>query len=292
MRKNYHFAEHIYKLLIAVLLSFVISFYLTILIGSYDVLLCAIVSVQITLSILVYQYLHWGYNTSVRDRSGALELFIGMLPAQAIHLLIYTVLYFLFITVCKYKIFESLPIHRVAVNTPILGFSFVFTGIKVLNFTELMDENEKIVLPEYLFPVFLLVFFVFVFLCFAVCLFCYRRGIFLNEKEREAMLHGIQPKKKRSFAKRFCYVPIVNIFPLLQYLYRHLYLVEYKIRDAVFPIILIVGVRLLFNLLISSVLFYIPTVWMYFLMHFITLYVWGLLISFIVLKEESERGAF
>ena len=292
MEKNYHFAEHIYKLLTAVLLSFVISFCFTLLIGSYSVLVCSVVSVQITLSILVYRYLHWGYNISTRNRSRISEFFLGMIPAQAIHLLLYLILYFLFITVCKYKIFESLPIHRVAVNSPVLGFSFVFTGIKVLNFTERMDETSTIILPEHLFSVFLAVFFIFSFLCFVVCWFCYRRGIFLREKEREEMLRGIQPKKKGSFTKRFWLFPIVNICPLVIYLSRHLFLIEYKIRDALFPLVIIIGSKLLFNLLISFILFYIPTIWMYFLIHFVALYAWGLIISVIVLREEKERGEF
>ena len=41
-----------------------------------------------------------------------------------------------------------MPIHRIAVNTPVLGFSFVLTGIKVLNFTERMDENGEIIKTE------------------------------------------------------------------------------------------------------------------------------------------------
>ena len=117
MKKNYHFAEHIYKLLTAVLLAFVISFYLTLFLGT-NVLICAVVSVQTTVGILIYLYLHWGYNMSPGDRSSYSEFLIGMLPAQAIHFSIYAVLYFLFVKVCEYKIFESLPIHRVAVNTP------------------------------------------------------------------------------------------------------------------------------------------------------------------------------
>ena len=290
MKKNYHFAEHIYKVLAAILLSFVISFYLTLFIGSYNVLFCAVVSVQITLGILVYQYLQWGYNMPPKDRSSGSAFFVGMLPAQGIHFLLYVLLYFLFVTVCKYKIFESLPIHRVAVNTPVLGFSFVLTGMKVLNFTERMDENAKIILPENLFLAFLLMFLLFALLSFAVCWVCYRRGVFLNERERKEMLQGIQRKKKGSFTRRFCFFPIVNIFSLLIYLHRHFFLVDYKISDAIFPLIIIIGMKLIFNLLISIILFYVPMIWMYFLIHFITLYVWGLIISFIVLREEKARG--
>jgi len=288
MKKNYHFAEHIYKLLAAVLLAFVISFYLTLFLGT-NVLICAVVSVQTTVGILIYLYLHWGYNMSPRDRSSYSEFLIGMLPAQAIHFSIYAVLYFLFVKVCEYKIFESLPIHRVAVNTPVLGFSFVLTKIKVLDFTERMDENATVILPKHLFPVFLCVFFIFLLICFAVCLFCYRRGISLNEKGREDMLQGVQPKPKRSFTTRFWLFPIINIFPLLIYLHRHFFLIEYKIRDAVFPLVTIVGIRLLCNLLISVILFHVPTLWMYFFIHFITLYLWGILISYIVLREERAR---
>ena len=289
MKKNYHFSEHIYKILIAVLFSFVTSFYLTLLLRSYDTLFCAIVSVQITLGVLVYQYLQWGYNMSPRDRGSRADFFVGMMPAQGIHFLIYIILYFLFIMACRYKIFESLPIHRVAANTPVFGFAVVLTGIRVLNFTERMDENAEIILPSHLFPVFLLVFLLFALLCFVICLICYQRGIFLNERERKEMILGIQRVKKGSFAKRFFFYPIVNIFPLFQYIYRHFYLIDYKISDAVFPLLLIAGIKLLFNFLTSAVLFYIPTVWMYFLIHFTALYIWGLVISFIVLREEKAR---
>jgi len=292
MKKNYHFAEHIYKLLIAILFSFVLSFYLTLLIGTYSVLFCTIVSTQITLGSLVYLYLHWGYNISVKSRSNISEFFVGMLPAQAIHFLLYIILYFLFVTVCNYRIFESLPIHRVAVNTPVLGFSFALTGTKVLNLTEHMDENAEIILPENLFHIFLLIFLLFALLCFAICWVCYRRGVFLNERERNEMILGIRRTKKGSFAKRFCFFPIVNIFPLFQYIHRHFFLVEYKISDAIFPLVIIAGIKLLFDFLISVILFYIPMAWMYFLSNFIALYIWGLIISFIVLREEKARGEF
>ena len=62
MRKDYHFIEHFHATTLSLLLSMVISFYATLLFGVRESLVCTIVSTQIFLGVLVYRYMHFGYD--------------------------------------------------------------------------------------------------------------------------------------------------------------------------------------------------------------------------------------
>ena len=85
--KHYHFFEHIHKQIISLLLSLVASFYITTMLISSQTIVAAVVSSQIFFGLLVYQYLHFGYDLSSRERCGFREFLTGMLPSQAICLL-------------------------------------------------------------------------------------------------------------------------------------------------------------------------------------------------------------
>ena len=80
--KHYHFIEHLRCVGIAALLSLIFSFFITLTVGIFSVLVCAVISSQILLGLIVYQYLRFGYECSPRERSGFKEFFLGMLPAQ------------------------------------------------------------------------------------------------------------------------------------------------------------------------------------------------------------------
>lgn len=286
--KQYHFLTHIHRQTISLLLAVVISFYLTQLIGANQSVVSAVVSSEIYLGFLISGYLRWGYDLSPRERSHFREFLIGTLPAQACHFLFCLVVYALASFFYGKKIFIILPFLRVAVNTPPLGLAFSLSEMEVLSLREDM-ENIPNTLPKTVFPLFLLCFFMMSFLCILISYGCYRRGIFLQERERKEMLLGIQRKKKGPLAARFWFVPIVNIIPLFSYLYRHLFLVEYRIRDAVFPIFLIIIVKIILGHLVSFAIYCVPTIWMYWIAHFLDLWLWGSLISLLVLSKEKER---
>lgn len=286
---NYYFIEHIHRQCISMLLSVIFSFYITLILGSYSVLLCAVISAQIWLSLLVYHYLHLGYDQSARERGAFGEFLIGMLPAQGIQLLFYMGLYRLFVYFYEHRIFESLPIHRLAANTPVLGFAFVLTDTDVLALTEYEDEM-RVTLPAHLFGWILLIFMIALIVSVSVSYLCYRRGIFLREREREELRYGVQRLKRGSFAKRFRFFPLVNILPLFPYIYKHLFRVEYKLGDAVLPLILFALAKMVLDIGASFAIWCLNTVWMYYLMHLLSLYLWGILISSVVLREEKERS--
>jgi hypothetical protein len=286
--KYYHFFPHIHKQVVALLLSVVISFHLTTLIGGNQSVVSAVISSEIYLGFLISGYLRWGYDLSPRERSHFREFFIGMLPAWAVHFLFCLVMYALASFFYGKKIFKILPILSIAVNTPPLGIAFSLSEMEVLSLREDM-ENIPNTLPKTVLPLFLLCFFIMVFVCILISYGCYRRGVFLQERERKEMLLGIQRKKKGPLAARFWFVPLVNIVPIFSYLYRHLFLVEYRIRDAVFPMFLIVAVKIILSYLVSYAISCVPTIWMYYLAHFLDLWLWGILISRFVLSKEKER---
>ena len=286
--KYYHFLAHTHRQTVALLLSVVLSFHLTQLIGGNQSVVSAVVSSELYLGFLISGYLRWGYDLSPRERSGFREFFIGVLPSLAIHFLFCVVMYALASFFYGKKIFRILPILRIAVNTPPLGLAFALSEMEVLSLREDM-ENIPNALPQTIFPLFLLSFVLMAFICILIAYGCYRRGVFLQERERKEMLLGIQRKKKGPLAARFWFVPIVNIFPIFSYLYRHLFLVEYRIRDAVFPMFLIVAVKIILSYLVSYAISCVPTIWMYYLAHFLDLWLWGILISRFVLSKEKER---
>lgn len=284
--KHYHFFEHIRRQSISLLLSLVASFYVTTMLISRQTIVAAVISSQIFLGLVVYQYLHWGYDLSPRERGGFREFFIGILPSQAIFLLWNLLIYGAFLFFYGKRIFESLPMHRLAANTVPMGYAFALTEAEILYLREDMENVPK--LPDELFLLLLLLFVITVAVNILISYICYRRGIFLRERERKEMLLGIQRKKKGSFAKRFWFFPIVNIMPVFPYIYRHLFLVEYKIRDLIMPLFLIVGAKILLEYLITFLIFCVNTAWMYFIGHFVSIWLWGILISRLMIAKEKE----
>ena len=287
MGKHFHFAEHIYSITISLLLSVPLSFYGTLLLGTFRVLVCAIVSTQIFLSILVYRYLHWGYEMSVRERSSFREFLVGMLPAQLIHFIFYIALYSVFVFLYERRIFESLPIYRWVANTSVLGFSFALTGTEVLYFTEDEEKMPKLDLPEHLLWYISAVFFVLAVIVIAVCYFCYRRGVYLNDRERRDMLQGITRAKKGSFAKRFRFVPIVNILPIFSYICRRFYCAEYKIRSMIVPLVALAVLGALCNLIAGALGSLFQNVYLYCGSLSVGVYVWGIAVSTIASSDEK-----
>ena len=286
--KHYHFLTHIYKQTVALLLSLVISFYLTTMIGGNQSVVCAVISSEIYLGFLVSGYLRWGYDLSPRERSSFREFSIGILPSFFLHFLFCVMMYALASFFYGKKIFRILPILRWAVNTPPLGIAFSLSELEVLSLREDM-ENIPGTLPKNVFPLFILSFLLMACICIFVAYGCYRRGVFLQERERKEMLLGIQRKKKGPLAARFWFVPLVNIIPIFSYLYRHFFLVEYRIRDAIFPCVLVVTVKIILSYLVSFAIMFVPTLWMYWMAHFLDLWLWGILISRLVLSKEKER---
>lgn len=286
--KYYHFLTHIHKQIIALLLSVVVSFYLTTMIGGNQSVVSAVISSEIYLGFLISGYLQWGYDLSPRERSGFREFLIGTLPALAIHFLFCVVMYALSSFFYGKKIFRILPILRWTVNTPPLGLAFSLSEMEVLSLREDM-ENVPNTLPKTIFPLFLLSFLFMALVCILISYGCYRRGVFLQERERKEMLLGFQRKKKGPFAARFWFVPIVNIMPLFPYLYRHFFLVEYRIRDAIFPLVLIILVKIILGYLVDLLIYFLNTSLIYMIAHFLALWLWGILISRLVLSKEKER---
>lgn len=284
--KHYHFFEHIYRQTLSLFLSLVASFYITTMLISSQTIVAAVVSSQIFFGLIVYQYLHFGYDLSPRERCGFREFIIGMLPSQAIAFLWNLLIYAAFSFFYGKRIFESLPIHRLAANTVPMGYAFALTEAEILSLREDMEKIPE--LPKELFPMLLFLFLIMMALNLLISYVCYRRGIFLRERERKETLLGIQRKKKGSFAARFWFFPIVNILPIFPYIYRHLFRVEYRIRDMILPLILIGGAKLLLDYLASWAIFYINTAWMYFIAHFLSIWLWGILISRLMLAKEKE----
>ena len=269
--KHYHFLTHIYKYIFAMLLAPIASFYLTTMIGIGSTLVSAIVSFELFLGFLIYSYLHWGYDLSARERCGLREFWIGLLPAQGIHFIFCLAMYAAFLFLKEKRILEILPLQSFLVNMPPMGFAFALnnTGTRILTI--------------------LLTFVVMTLVVTFVLYACYRRGVFLKERERKEMLLGIQRVKKGPIAARFWFIPLVNITPIFSYLYRHFFLVEYRIRDAIIPVALIALAKIVLEYLVSFVIYYVQTLWMYFLAHFFGLWLWGVFISLLVLSKEKER---
>ena len=287
MRKNFHFAAHIYMCSISLLLSVVLSFYITVLLGFSYVLPCAVFCTQIFLGVLVYRYLHWGYDLSVRDRPSLKEFLLGMLPVQLLHFLFYTVLYCGFMYLYRRTIFESLPLHRLAANTPVLGFTFALSGVEVLYFVEDEEKMSEIHLPENLFLYAIAVFFVFSVVSIGIAYLCYLRGVHLNDRERKEMLSGDERIKKGSFAKRFRFVPIVNLFPIFIYLNRCLFRAEYKVRSAILPLAVIVILGFLWNGISFSLADLVQSIYVYFALNGAGVYLLGVFVSSVVSYREK-----
>ena len=287
MRKNFHFASHIYMLSISLLLSMVLSFYITVLLGFFYVLPCAVFCSQIFLGVLVYRYLHWGYDLSVGSRPSLKEFLFGMIPVQVLHFLFYTLLYWGFMYLYERAIFETLPLHRLAANTPVIGFTFALSRVEVLYFVEDEEKMSEIQLPENLLLYVVLVFLLFSILSVGIAYLCYLRGVHLNDRERKEMLSGEKRISKGSFAKRFRFVPIVNLFPIFTYLNRCLFRAEYKIRSAILPLAIIVVLGILWNGISFTLADLTQSIYVYLISNCLGVYLLGVLVSFVASRGEK-----
>ena len=288
MNKKFHFVTHIYMLSLSLLLSVVLSFYITVLLGFFYVLPCAILGSQIFLGILVYRYLHWGYDLSVRDRPSLKEFLLGMIPAQILHFLFYTLLYRGFIYLYGRTIFESLPLHRLAANTPVMGFAFALSKVEVLYFVEDEEKMSEIRLPENLFLWVVLVFLIFSVFSMIIAYLCYLRGVHLNDCERKEILSGEGRISKGSFAKRFRFVPIINLFPIFIYLNRCLFCAEYKIRSAILPLVIIGVLGILWNGISFALADLAQSIYTYFISNGLGIYLLGVLVSSVGARRENK----
>ena len=288
MRKKFHFLAHISILSISLLLSAVLSFYITVLLGFFYVLPCAICCSQIFLGVLVHRYLHWGYDLSVRERPSLKEFLLGMIPAQFLHFLFYTLLYRGFMYLYERTIFDSLPLHRLAANTPVIGFAFALSEVEVLYFIEDEEKMAEIDLPENLFLCVVLVFLIFSVFSIVIAYLCYLRGIHLNDRERKEMLLGEGRISRGSFAKRFRFVPIINLFPIFTYLSRCLFRAEYKVRSAILPLAIIVVLGILWNGISFTLSAWAQSIHIYFIFNGLGIYLLGVLVSFVASRCESK----
>ena len=286
MKTHLHIISHIHTVVFCFLFSVVVSFYVTLLLGTFSVLVCVILSTQIFFGVLVYRYLQWGYDLSRRERCTWKAFLIGMLPAQLLHFGCYMGLYTLFVSLYEHRIFESLPIYRLTANTPVMGAAFLFEGMDVLSFTEDESKMHDSALPSRLLFSVIVIFFVFALICFAVSYVCYRRGVYLNDREHKELLEGIIRVKKGSFAKRFRWIPLVNLLPLFTYCYHHFFCIEYKIRTAVLPLIAIVVLQLITDGLASLFVGITQSIVMYYLWKFVGIYAVGILASTLVIRDE------
>ena len=126
---------------------------------------------------------------------------------------------------------------------------------------------------------------------------CYALGVASRERERREMIQGIQRKKRAPFAKRYRFVPLLNIVPLFSFLHRHLSVhehlsvSEYKMRPAIFLLIFLVVASLLYNALCVWLWSFVPSVYFYYSLKIIGVYLLGIFISSIELRDikASEK---
>ncbi len=115
---------------------------------------------------------------------------------------------------------------------------------------------------------------------------CYVRGVSTMERERQEMLQGVQRKQREPFAKRCRWIPLVNISPLFPFLYRHFFVIEYKIRPAVFLLIFLFVARLLYDGVCILLWSLFLNVYFYYSLKLIGVYFLGIIISSVELRDH------
>lgn len=270
MTKNYHYSIHIYTLILYLLAPPIINVYMAPLLGALRMVVCALVGI----GILVYRYYVWGYNLSVRDRSSFREFLIGMLPAQAIHILFYLFIYLVFAFLYsrfRYGVFEVLRLGNVAIATFVMGMVFLWIGYQTFS----IDITS--------FGYMMTVLSVSVIVYIVVSCIAYGRGV--NAKKK--MLQGIQKKNPEPFAKRFRFVPFVNLLSVFPFLYRHFFGIEYKIRPAVFLLVFLFVARLLYNGMCVYLWSLVPSFYFYYSLKVLGVYLLGLIVSTVELRDKK-----
>jgi hypothetical protein len=271
MRKNFHFAEHIYTLMIYLLLVPVVNFYAGSFFGGLRIALCAFIGI----GILVYKYRNWDYDLTKEDRCSLREFLIGILPAQIIHVLFYILLYLIFALLWYYKLFQIFPFGNIATSTFVLGLAYVWIGSQIysLSLTSLGCVMSLVAVSVVIYTL--------------ISYICYIRGVFLRERYHYEMMQGIQRKKPEPFAKRYRFVPLVNILPVFSFLRRHFFSIEYKIRPALFLLIFLFVARLLYNGLCVWLWSLLPNFYFYYSLKLIGIYLLGIIVSSIELHDNK-----
>ena len=276
VKKYLHFGFHISTLIICFLAIFIVNFYLYMgsigLSGGMRTALCALIMI----GILAYRYWRWGSDLSERNRCSLREFLIAMIPIQIIRVLFYLLVYLVFAFLYRhflYEVFEVLRLGNVAIFTFVLCWAFALMGHRIF---VLSMESFGCVMVLLAISIVIYV---------SVSCICYAWGVASHERERREMIQGIQRKKRPPFVKRYRFVPVLNVLPLFSYLRRHFFDIEYKIRHAVFLLIFIFVARLLYNGLCVWIWSFVPNFYLYYAMKIMGVYLLGLIISSIELRE-------
>lgn len=282
MKKYFHSAFHIHTLIICFLTVFFINFYLYLgsigLSGGMRTALCALIHI----GVLAYRYWSWGHDLSVKDRCSLRDFLMGMIPSQIIHVLFYLCVYLVFAFLYRhflYELFEVLRLGNLALFAFVLGWAFALMGHRIF------------VLSMESFGCVMALLAVSVAVYISVSYACYAWGVASRERERREMIQGIQRKKRAPFAKRYRFVPLLNIVPLFSFLHRHLSVTEYKMRPAIFLLIFLFVARLLYNALCVWLWSFVPNFYFYYSLKIIGVYLLGIFISSIELRDikASEK---
>lgn len=279
MKKYPHWDFHFQTLMICSLTIFIVNFYLYMgsigLSGGIRTALCAL----IIIGTLAYRYWSWGSNLSVRDRCSLREFLIGMIPAQIVHVLFYVFIYFVFAFLYRhflYELFEVLRLGNVAIFTFVMGWAFALMGHRIFI---LSTESFGCVMA--LLAITIVIYML-------ISYVCYAWGVACRERERREMIQGIQRKKRAPFAKRYRYVPILNILPLFSFLRRHFVGSEYKMRPAILLLLFLFGARLLYNGLCVWLWSFVPNFYFYYLLKIVGVYFLGIIVSSIELHDKNN----
>lgn len=276
VKKYLHLGFHISTLIICFLAIFIVNFYLYMgsigLSGGMRTALCALIMI----GILAYRYWSLGFDLSERDRVSLHEFLIGMIPVQIIHVLFYLFVYLIFAFLYRhflYELFEVLRLGNVAIFTFVLCWAFALMGHRIF---VLSMESFGCVMALLAISIVIYI---------AISYICYTWGVAFRERERREMIQGIQRKKRPPFAERYRFVPLLNILPLFSYLRRHLFVTEYKMRPAIFLLIFVFVARFLYNGLCVWLWSFVPNFYFYYLLKIIGVYLLGIIISSIELRE-------
>ena len=243
--------------------------------GGIRTALCAL----IIIGTLAYRYWSWGSNLSVRDRCSLREFLIGMIPAQIVHVLFYVFIYFVFAFLYRhflYELFEVLRLGNVAIFTFVMGWAFALMGHRIFI---LSTESFGCVMA--LLAITIVIYML-------ISYVCYAWGVACRERERREMIQGIQRKKRAPFAKRYRYVPLLNILPLFSFLRRHFVGSEYKMRPAILLLLFLFGARLLYNGLCVWLWSFVPNFYFYYLLKIAGVYFLGIIVSSIELHDKNN----
>ena len=276
VKKYLHLGFHISTLVICFLAIFIVNFYLYMgsigLSGGMRTALCALIMI----GILAYRYWSLGFDLSERDRVSLREFLIGMIPVQIIRVLFYLFVYLIFAFLYRhflYELFEVLRLGNVAIFTFVLCWAFALMGHRIF---VLSMESFGCVMA--LLAISIVIYIV-------ISYICYTWGVAFRERESREMIQGIQRKKRPPFAERYRFVPLLNILPLFSYLRRHLFVTEYKMRPAIFLLIFVFVARFLYNGLCVWLWSFVPNFYFYYLLKIIGVYLLGIIISSIELRE-------